>query len=56
MAIAREPWVTQIGTAEPRILGKRGEPSTKRHHNFDSLTCAAGEQETPCFETVSLTF
>ena len=56
MAIARELWVTQIGTTEPRILGKRGEPSTKRPHNFDSSTCAAGEQEAPCFETVSVTF
>ena len=55
MTIAREPWVTQIGTTEPRILGNRGEPSTKRSHNFDSSTCAAGEQDTPCFETVSLT-
>ena len=55
MTIAREPWVTQIGTTEPRILGNRGEKSTKRSHNFDSSTCAAGEQDTPCFETVSLT-
>ena len=54
MTIAREPRVTQIGTTDPRILGKRGEPSTKRSHNFDSSTCAEGEQETPCFETVSM--
>ena len=30
------------------------EPSTQRSHNFDSSTCAAGEQETPCFEVVNL--
>ena len=54
MMIAREPWVTQIGTTEIRILGELGEPSTKRFHDFDSSTCAAGEEETPCFETVSL--
>ena len=55
MTTAPEPRVTQIGTTEPRILGKRGEPNTTRSHNFVSSTCAAGEQETPCFETVSLT-
>ena len=42
MTIAQEPRVTQVGTTEPRILGKRGEPSTKRSHNVDSSTCAAG--------------
>ena len=47
-ALGDPDWTTQ-----PGMLGKRGEPSTKRSHNFDSSTCAAGEQETPCFETVS---
>ena len=56
MAIAREPWVTQIRTTEPRKLGKRGGPSSGWPQNFDSSTCAAGEQEIPCFEVVSLIF
>ena len=55
MTMAREPWATQIGTTEPRIMGKRGGPSTGRPCNFDSSTCAAGEQEAPRFEVVILT-
>ena len=49
MAIAGSPGWTQIGTTEPRKLGKRGGPSTEWPHIFDSSTCAAGEQETPVF-------
>ena len=54
MAMAREPWAMQIETTEPR-MGKRGGPSTGRARNFDSSTCAAGDQEAPRFEVVSLT-
>ena len=54
MTMAREPWATQIGTTEPRIMGKRGGPSARRFHNFDSSTCAAGEQEAPRFQVVGL--
>ena len=56
MTIVREPWATQIGMTEPRKQGERGEPSTQQSHNIDSSTCAAGEQETPCFEVVNLIF
>ena len=55
MAMAREPWAMQIDTTEPR-MGKRGGPSTGRPRNFDSSTCAAGEQETLRSEVVSLDF
>ena len=41
---------------EPRKQGERGDLSTQRSHNFDTSTCAAGDQETPCFEVVSLIF
>ena len=56
MTMAPEPWATQIGTTEPRIMGKRGGPSARRLHDFDSSTCAAGEQEAHrfFFEAVGL--
>ena len=54
ITMAREPWATQIGTTEPRIMGKRGEPSARRPHNFGSSTCVAGEKEAPLFEAVGL--
>ena len=56
MTIARELWVMQIGTTEPRKLGECGEPSFKWSQNFVNSTCAAGERETPRFEIVSLFF
>ena len=54
MAMAREPWAMQIETTEPRMR-KRGGPSTGRPRNFDCSTCAAGGQEAPRSEVVSLT-
>ena len=56
MTIVREPWATQVGMTESGKQGERGEPSTLQSHNIDSSTCAAGEQETPCFEVVNLIF
>ena len=56
MTIARELWVMQIGTMEPRKLGERVEPSIQRSQNFVNSTCAAGDRETPCFEVVMLLF
>ena len=44
MTIARELWVMQIGTTEPRKLGERGEPSIQRSQHFVNSTCATGER------------
>ena len=52
MTIARELWVMQIGTMEPRKLGESVEPSIQRSQNFVNSTCAAGDRETPFFEVV----